>query len=69
MLLLHFYHMVNSLLGMLCSVCLQKLHSRMIILMINIYVNTTQFNVDIFIIDIFLFISESEDKEYVNLKF
>jgi hypothetical protein len=41
----------------------------MIILMINIYVNTTQFNVDIFIIDIFLFISESEDKEYVNLKF
>ena len=36
---------------------------------IYIYVNITQFNVDIFIIDIFLFILESEDKEYVNLKF
>jgi hypothetical protein len=26
-------------------------------------------NIDIFIIDIFSFISESEDKEYVNFKF
>ena len=69
MLLLHLYHLVNSLLGLLCSFCLQQLHSRMITLMINIYVNTTQFNVDICIIDIFSFISESEDKEYVNLKF
>ena len=41
----------------------------MITLMINIDVNTTQFNIDIFIIDIFSFISESEDKEYVNLQF
>ena len=41
----------------------------MITLMIDIDVNTTQFNVDIFIIDIFSFISESEDKEYVNVQF
>jgi hypothetical protein len=69
MLLLHFYHMVNSLLGLFCSFCLQQVYSRMITLMINIDVNTTQFNIDIFIIDIFSFISESEDKEYVNLQF
>ena len=37
--------------------------------MITLMIHITQFNVDIFIIDIFLFISESEDKEYVNLEF
>ena len=69
MLLLHFYHLVNSLLGLLCSFCLQQLHSRMIILMMNIYVNTTQFNVDIFIIDILYLFQNQKIKNTSILNF